>query len=344
MSESPTIAARLTPRGPSALAAIAVYGPHAFEFVSPLLSHPVPNAMRNRPVYRSIGRSIQDDVVLHVNSTGDEVEIFCHGGSAMVDSLLADLAAMGAAMTSWQHLERCRGRTPYQVDVLEALSRSEAPMPVRYLLDQWTALDQAVEHARVHRETARAVLQWADFGRRLVHVPKIVLFGAVNAGKSSLLNALAGFSRAIVHESPGTTRDLVRLTVAEAGWPMEVIDGAGFRREASELEQEGLKLIQQALEQADLRVLVEDGTIPENDEVAELRRRFQPEMVVMTKADLPGCRAARLPHEYVVSARTGFGLDVLRQAWVRCLYQPPPDGTAVPFTPGQVADFSRLLE
>ena len=71
---------------------------------------------------------------------------------------------------------------------------------------------------------------------------RVVVFGAPNVGKSSLINALAGYERAIVSPTPGTTRDVVTVTTAIDGWPVQLSDTAGFRETQDELESAGIEL------------------------------------------------------------------------------------------------------
>src|SRR5207253_6863855 len=83
------------------------------------------------------------------------------------------------------------------------------------------------DHAGAGRILAR-LLQTQTMGRHLVAPFRVVIAGAPNVGKSSLVNALAGFTRSVVSEIPGTTRDVVTTRIAVDGWPVELIDTAGL--------------------------------------------------------------------------------------------------------------------
>jgi tRNA modification GTPase len=138
-----------------------------------------------------------------------------------------------------------------------------------------------------------------------------VLAGAPNVGKSSLLNRLAGEERAIVTPVPGTTRDSLREPIELEGVPLVLVDTAGLRAPGDEVERLGMERARREVEQADLVLAVAEAGAahPFVAEAPEGARRI----VVYNKVDLaPGFIA---PHGAVtVSAKTGEGLDRLRQA------------------------------
>ena len=98
-----------------------------------------------------------------------------------------------------------------------------------------------------------------ELGLHLINPWRVVVFGAPNVGKSSLINALAGFERAIVSPTPGTTRDVVTVTTAIEGWPVQFSDTAGFRETQDELESAGIELATTALSKAELAIFVHDA-------------------------------------------------------------------------------------
>jgi tRNA modification GTPase len=167
-----------------------------------------------------------------------------------------------------------------------------------------------------------------------------VIAGAPNVGKSTLVNVLAGFQRSIVSPIPGTTRDLVSTLIAIDGWPIELIDTAGWRSAATPLEQEGIVRGKLAAGDADLCLWLVDASaapvLPED-------RSFR---VVINKIDLPN--AWEHPADAVrISAHTGQGLDQLCQqisTWL--VPAPPQQGEAVPFTPAvaEQVEKARLQE
>ena len=114
----------------------------------------------------------------------------------------------------------------------------------------------------------------------------MVLAGRPNVGKSSLMNALAGHGRSIVHHAPGTTRDAVTLTTAIDGWPVELCDTAGLRPAGDALESAGIERAQERLARADLVVLVCDQSMPWSAEDQALLDQWPEAVLVHNKCDL----------------------------------------------------------
>ncbi len=159
-------------------------------------------------------------------------------------------------------------------------------------------------------------------GRLLAEGFSIVIAGPPNAGKSSLLNALAGSDTAIVTPVPGTTRDLLREYILLGGMPLNLIDTAGLRDTADLVEREGVRRARGELARADHALLVVDGSTISDAELAALRAELPeglPHTLVLNKHDLghpPGLAPDR--HSAVaVSALTGAGLDALRAALIQ---------------------------
>jgi len=114
------------------------------------------------------------------------------------------------------------------------------------------------------RAQIEALLATADQGRIFREGVRVVIYGATNAGKSSLLNRLLGFPRAIVSEMPGTTRDTIEETVNLRGIALRLTDTAGFRSTTSDaIEEEGIARTERSLSQADLVLHVVDASAPE---------------------------------------------------------------------------------
>lgn len=152
---------------------------------------------------------------------------------------------------------------------------------------------------------------------------KVVIAGRPNAGKSSLLNALAGREAAIVTDIAGTTRDVLREHIHIDGMPLHIIDTAGLREASDEVERIGIERAWSEIEQADRVLFMVDGTTTGATEPAEIWPEFMarlpdtlPITVVRNKADITGEAQGITEvngHSLIrLSARTGDGIDVLR--------------------------------
>ena len=187
-----------------------------------------------------------------------------------------------------------------------------------------------------------ALLATCKRGRVLKRGVRTAIVGLPNAGKSSLLNALAGYDRAIVTDIPGTTRDTVEESVLCGGTPLRLIDTAGLRETEDQVEKLGVERSRRAMEEAELILLVKDGAVevcPENRAYLEAEARLlnqvaetgKPWLCIESKCDLTGPRAFSLglirqdannPAACLcVSSVTGQGLDRLEEA-VAALFPP----------------------
>lgn len=147
--------------------------------------------------------------------------------------------------------------------------------------------------------------QRGERGIKLREGLEVAILGAPNAGKSSLLNALAGREAAIVSAQAGTTRDVVEVQLDLGGYPVTLADTAGLREAADEIESEGIKRALMRAERADLRLVVFDACQPPDPQSkAQVRAG---DIVVISKADLN----ADTPDALRVSVKTGEGLAAL---------------------------------
>ena len=161
------------------------------------------------------------------------------------------------------------------------------------------------------REEIAALLATADQGRVLREGVRVVIYGATNAGKSSLLNRLLGYDRVIVSDTHGTTRDTIEETVNLNGVPLRLLDTAGLRASESELESEGIARTEKSLQLADLRLHIADRNAPKP---AHFNGRADDgnEIVVLNKSDLPeGSDWKNFP-ALRISCVTGEGLPQLQ--------------------------------
>jgi len=148
----------------------------------------------------------------------------------------------------------------------------------------------------------------------------VVIAGAPNVGKSSLINCLAGFDTAIVTDVPGTTRDVLRERIHVRGMPLHIVDTAGLQETADVVEIEGIKRAWSQIEQADIVLLVSDATQLDDAMRAQTRARLPeavPCAIVRNKIDLcdesPGVDDAGEDPVISISAKYGTGMDLLRE-------------------------------
>jgi len=207
--------------------------------------------------------------------------------------------------------------------------------------------------------TVEQALTRARQGALLREGLHVVIAGQPNVGKSSLLNALAGAELAIVTPIPGTTRDRVSETIQIEGVPLHVVDTAGLRSDAvDEVERIGIGRSWEAIAAADAVLFLHDlgrlgdpETAAADAEIAARLPAGVPVLQVYNKADLPGAAgraaaadAGRTVPGLPISARTGQGLDALRQALLRQAgWQAAPEGLFIART-RHVQALRRTLE
>jgi tRNA modification GTPase len=162
------------------------------------------------------------------------------------------------------------------------------------------------------REEIAALLATADQGRILREGVRVVIYGATNAGKSSLLNRLLGYDRVIVSDTHGTTRDTIEETFNLDGVPIRLLDTAGLRTSTSELEREGIARTEKSLQLADLRLHIADRNSPKPPHL-EQRVRDSNEIIVLNKRDLPENSDWKDFHGVRISCLTGEGLPELQK-------------------------------
>jgi tRNA modification GTPase len=297
--------------------------------------------------------------------TGDDVlELHAHGSPVVLDMLLARVLELGARLAGPGEFSRRAflndkidlTQAEAIADLIDCSSTQAARAALRSLQGEFSAavnsLADAITETRMHVEAALdfpeeeidfladgtlqqridACLQLgieitttAKQGALLREGITVVIAGRPNAGKSSLLNRLAGHDAAIVTDTPGTTRDVLRERIQIDGIPLHVADTAGLREDADAIEGEGIRRAQLEMRKADHILYVIDGTRGLDDEDLRRETAALPTDVAVTwvynKIDLSGAKA-RLdnyqPPRVHLSAVTGEGMDLLRDHLKAC--------------------------
>jgi tRNA modification GTPase len=334
-----TRVAVLTPAGTGAIATIAVVGPGAWDvvrkFFRPASDEPLPDVPNpHRTWLGKLGEGAGDEVVVAVPRLEPEpwVEVHCHGGRQVVRWLVLQFVRAGCMEASWTELVPLTKGTDSRA--LEPLTRATTTRTASILLDQFHSIfsrrvAELLNATDPDLESGLAELvQYAGVGRHLVEPWRVVLAGPPNVGKSSLVNALAGYQRSIVTPVPGTTRDVVSVSIALDGWPVELLDTAGLRSSADDLEAAGIGRAERAAEEADLVLHVIDGADPASTPAPGATSTI----AVVNKSDLAEARPDQPGLR--VSALSGAGVPELAAAIVeRLVPSAPLAGAAVPFTP-----------
>lgn len=292
--------------------------------------------------------------------TGEDVlELHGHGGAVVMDMLLSRVCAVGARVARpGEFSERAFLNDKLDLvqaeaiaDLIDSASQQAARSAVRSLEGEFSArihaLVERLIRLRMYVESAidfpeeeidflsdgriaaelttlmedlDGVLAAAQQGRLLREGMTAVIAGRPNAGKSSLLNALAQRDAAIVTDVPGTTRDVLREHIHLSGLPLHIIDTAGLRDSNDPVESQGIQRAWSEIAKADVILLVVDDQIGVCEESRRNLARFPAELpvtVVHNKIDLSGRAPTawrdELGEHIAISAKQGTGLEALRQ-------------------------------
>jgi tRNA modification GTPase len=307
--------------------------------------------------------------------TGEDLlELQGHGGPVVLDLVLRrtlELGARSARPGEFSERAFLNGKLDLAqveavADLIEAGSATAARAALRSLEGEFSrrvqALTAALIQLRLYVEAAidfpeeeidfladaRALAELGRLDRDLAQLLDsaqqgvlrhdgltVVLAGPPNAGKSSLLNALARTEVAIVSAIPGTTRDVLRERIHLDGMPLHIVDTAGLREARDEIESEGIRRAHAQLDRADHVLLVTDASNPDATAMREALAQLLPQpprTLILNKIDLTQAHAEMRETEQgtaiSLSAKTGTGLELLREHLKHCAgLQPAGEGT-----------------
>jgi len=368
-----TVCSVLTPPGRGAVAVVVVAGPQATAAVDqffhaknrrPLVEQPIA-----RIVYGSWASSGEDLVICR--RAAEHIEIHCHGGSQAVATITSDLCQASCMEISWQEWLGRQGEDALETEARIALAQAASARTAAILLDQFHgALKRELTAIRellpldlaTARQRLDALLSTAEFGSHLARPWQVVIAGKPNVGKSSLINALVGYQRAIVFDQPGTTRDVVTASTVIDGWPVTLSDTAGLHAATDKLETAGIELTRERLALADLVVWVLDTSqiepnalasrdgiinvesgIPEASACGSALTLPAKQLLVLNKIDRVN-EWAGSAGLIATSATMGVGIDELLAAISAALVpEVPPRGAAVLFAEWQQVGLADAL-
>lgn len=298
----------------------------------------------------------------------DMVEIDCHGGHQTVQRILGLLSGLGFRPAEGGEFTR-RAFLNGKMDLAQAeavmdiitadaeQSRKAALNQLHgsvsraihdvedVLLDALSGIDAAIDYpdeaeedciARLPeqlgagRSKAECLLADGRRGRVLRDGLRVVILGRPNTGKSSLMNALAGFERAIVTDIAGTTRDVLDERLSFDGVPVRLIDTAGIREATDRAEQIGVDRALDEMRRADVQLVLLDGSSPltaEDKTLIETTENGIPRILVVNKCDLP--RQTDYAGAISISAKTGQGLEELKREVLRLAAPQDADCNAI---------------
>lgn len=292
----------------------------------------------------------------------DTAEFNCHGGSLITRKVLEAILDAGAELAEpgeFTYQAFLNDKIDLaQAEAVQSLIGAKNSLSLQAAKDQLTGTLSS-EIANFQRELIdiAAILEaWVDFpeeglefaskeevieslsstlakmrkleatfhdGRKIQEGIQLCLIGSPNAGKSSLMNALLGHDRAIVTPVAGTTRDLLDAELTIGGLHFQLTDTAGIRSAQDIVEKEGIRRSKQAMQKADLILLLIDASkeLSEEDQLLLSSSPQDKTIVVFNKTDLPhSLPKIDVPHSLALSAKTHQGLDTLKKTIEQILF------------------------
>lgn len=343
-----TVVVQLTGTGRGAVAVLLVAGPHAVPAVQQRFQSPSGRSgrfVRDRTYFGKWQSPGYEEELVVCQTDDEQIEIHCHGGMLASKKIIASLVADGVTkITKEQWLARTVPDSHRRL-AQQRLANATTERTACILLDQVRGALE-IELTQVHDLLVRKnmsdaasrverMIECGQLGQR-IHKPfSVVLIGEPNTGKSSLVNSLVGYQRAIVYDQPGTTRDLVSVDTALDGWPMIFIDTAGIRDSHDVIEQEGIRRARAILGAADLVLEIIDLSRPRHsviDPLDGINDLTSPRIRIGTKVDLAD--PSTMPDSLIdvcTSTVSGVGINELQTVIAATLVPSPPhSGEAVP--------------
>ena len=364
MTESKeSTACKITGDAPSAIAVIELIGPQAIEWLARYWTPAhrsdmiridairygilrLPTRAGELPVNKPPENAPAGESVVVCRTAEDRYELHCHGGHAASHAILNCLLDEGIRIQSAIESFAETQTDPIDTEATLELLKAKTLRTARILMDQkrgalrdaLNQIDRALRRADLPeaQRLAQELKSWNEVGRHLTTPFDVLLCGPPNVGKSSLLNRILGYRRAIVHDQAGTTRDLLVEETSIEGWPVRIQDSAGIRTSGDLTEQLGVQRAIEASSSADLQlILVDPAEGWTQAHQGLLDSKPLKSMLVLTKADLQLPSPNSLPDcpSLSVSSQTGEGIDDLLKAIARGLVPvEPSEKQAVLFT------------
>ena len=351
-----SVCAQLTPLGRGAVAVIGASGPNSQQAIEDSF---LPISGRNflqhgqQKIVYGIWKSTGEDLIV-VRRGSDRFEVHCHGGTMAATAVVDSFRSQGFTEVSSERFAN-QFESSWLTSTQLALANAPTTKTARLLLQQTRILPSAIAeiesminagNQQQANDSITEMLRWAEFGIHLTKPRSVVFCGQPNVGKSSLVNAIVGFQRAIVHDVPGTTRDVVSQSTAIAGWPVSLRDTAGLRESEDLIESKGIEKAKTEIEFADVVVCVFDGSRSWTAEDQAILDSIQPHLVVGNKIDRVASSPSNMPKAsdfLKTSATTGQGVENLIAKIANVMVPDSPSkDQAFPVAPDQISELEAM--